>query len=119
MWAVVGSGRPVKYASDMTIARKRPSKRRKATRAGVVVAVLSFLLAISGTLMLYTGLMIVLKRAWPEAADWVLWVGSLPWVGLMFVLFFAFIGLFEWMTGSKLRSVSSRGGEADEDESAG
>ena len=74
----------------MAIDRKRTPKRRKATRAGVVVAVLSFVLAVSGTLMLYTGLMIVLKRAWPEAADWVLWVGSLPWVGLMFVLFFAF-----------------------------
>ena len=112
-------GRPVKYASDMAIDRKRTPKRRKATRAGVVVAVLSFVLAVSGTLMLYTGLMIVLKRTSPAAADWVLWVGSLPWVGLMFVLFFAFIGLFEWMTGSTLRSVSSRGGDADEGRSAG
>ncbi len=70
--------------------------------------VIAMILAISGTLMLYSGLMIVLKRTAPAMADWVHWAGGLPWVLLMFAMFFGFVRLFEWMTGSEIRSESTR-----------
>ena len=71
--------------------------------------VIAMILAISGTLMVFSGLLIVLKRVAPEWGEWVFEVGGLPWVLLMFAMFFGIVRLFEWMTGSEIRTESTRG----------
>ena len=95
--------------------KTRP-RRRRAKPGSIVVMVIAMILAISGTLMVFSGLMIILKRTAPEVGDWVFEIGGLPWVVLMFAMFFGIVRLFEWMTGSEIRSESARGESKPGDE---
>ncbi len=86
----------------------KKKQRRRPTRLAIVVGALSFVLAVSVMVMLFTGAVIVLRRVAPDLAEWPFRIGGLPWAVLAIILTFVFIKLFEWMTGASLRSASTR-----------